>query len=113
MEIVGNRITGTSDMAKRKHTIGPWKADINLGCKRISAKPFSKQKQAKRYEVATTPGMFNEAEDKANALLIAAAPEMLEALEIAEEVLRKGVPTLTTIECVTHLQAIIHKATIN
>jgi hypothetical protein len=69
-----------------KATPGPWKADRNLGCKRVSAKPrqYGQHKQAKRTEVASTPGLHSEAEDQANADLIAevvtALPMLLDAL---------------------------------
>jgi hypothetical protein len=72
----------TDSQAGVAHTPGPWKADTNLGCKRISAKPFRGQqhRQAKRFEVACTPGLHDESEDLANARLIASAPDLLEAL---------------------------------
>jgi len=66
-----------------KYTPGPWKADRNLGCKMISAKPFEQHRQAKRMEIACTSGIYSEEEDAANARLMAAAPELLAALRLA------------------------------
>jgi hypothetical protein len=65
-----------------KHTPGPWEfypaskmhppgSDHNYG--RIVW-------ACGRGEVAQTPGLYNDAEDDANARLIAAAPDLLEAL---------------------------------
>jgi hypothetical protein len=62
------------------HTQGQWKADTNLGCKRISVKSSKAGKQVKRDSIACTDGLANEKEDRANALLMAAAPDMLDAL---------------------------------
>lgn len=59
-----------------KCTNGEWKADKNLGCKRISAKERGRQKQEKRSEICYTVGMHDEKEDSANALLMAAAKEL-------------------------------------
>lgn len=61
-------------------TPGPWKADTNHGCRRITAKKWGQHKQAKRCEVACTPGLFDDNEDKANAAGIAAVPQLVEAL---------------------------------
>lgn len=65
------------------HTKGPWKLDGNLGCKRITAKPYARQqhRQAKRMELACTSGLSNEAEDRANGMIMAAAPDLMEALD--------------------------------
>ena len=57
----------------RRHTPGPWVAVTDeFGCKQITAH---------QVEVASTPGLSNEEEDLANAHLIAASPDLFEALE--------------------------------
>lgn len=62
-----------------KGTPGPWRADRNHGCKSITAKVGAQHKQAKRTEVATTPGLWDDAEDQANAHGMAAVPQLVEA----------------------------------
>jgi hypothetical protein len=64
-----------------KYTRGPWKADKNAGCKRISAKVYGQHKQAKRSEIAHTVGLSDESEDAANARLLAEAPKLYQALQ--------------------------------
>ena len=56
------------------HTPGPWTYEIGRGCKTISGR---------YHEIADTVGLDNElgGQDEANARLIAAAPELLEALK--------------------------------
>jgi hypothetical protein len=49
-------------------TKGPWKADRNLGCKRIKGGKSGSSKQAQYYEVACTPGLYSEAEDLAKGI---------------------------------------------
>lgn len=64
-------------------TPGPWVAERNFGCKRITAKSSyagQKHRQARRVEVACTPGLNDESEDFANAKAMAAVPAMIEAL---------------------------------
>lgn len=65
-------------------TRGPWKADRNMGCRRISAKVHvtSHHRQAKRTELACTSGLYDDAEDQANADGMAAVPELVEAVEM-------------------------------
>ena len=61
------------------HTKGPWRVDDrNLGCKDINA--------GNEY-IATTAGRSPEKEDVANACLMAAAPELLQALFVAASAL--------------------------
>lgn len=62
-------------------TSKPWKADKNLGCKSIKGGKTGNWKQAQYKQIAYTVGLSNENEDLANAILMAAAPELLEALE--------------------------------
>lgn len=59
-------------------TPGPWKAYANLGCKRIAG-PKHGVRQTHRQTLADTVGLRNEAEDRANAVLMAAARERLPA----------------------------------
>lgn len=66
-----------------KSTPGPWKADDNYGCRAIRGGKSGTHKQAQYYEVACTVGLNNEAEDEANARLIAAAPDLLVACKAA------------------------------
>jgi hypothetical protein len=71
-------------MSKPKHTPGPWQAD-----------GFDVRQPAGRYVAYAGPhhtpsGEYPAScanEDRANALLIAAAPDMLEALEWADQIL--------------------------
>lgn len=89
-----------------KHTQGPWFWKQARSLQHLT----SEKHGGIGITIVKTKYSMDAPHVEANTRLIAAAPELLEALEIAEEVLRKGVPTLTTIECVTHLQAIIARA---
>ena len=77
-------------MSKFKHTPGPWKVDPNY--------PHDIQTESGVIEIATTSialsgGLPAKYEDrKANARLIAAAPELLEALQDAVEYLKNYLP---------------------
>lgn len=71
-----------------KGTPGPWKAERNEGCKRITAKDGPQHRQAKRTEVMCTPGLWDEAEDRANARGAAAVPDMVAALLAARDLLK-------------------------
>lgn len=64
-----------------KATPGPWKTDKNLGCKSIKGDKAGTWKQAQYKKIAYTVGLNDEKEDLANTLLMAAAPELLVALE--------------------------------
>lgn len=63
------------------YTPGPWKYDPGAGCKRIKGGKSGAHRQAQYNDVAYTVGCYREEVDEANARLIAAAPELLEALE--------------------------------
>ena len=58
------------------HTPGPWKADTGLGCKAIKGNKAGDHKQAQYTEIAWTVGLRNEATDRDNARLLAAAPAL-------------------------------------
>lgn len=66
--------------AMTAHTPGPWKFDNTSGCRPIKAGKHGTHKQAQYRHIAHTDGLFDDEEDKANANLIAAAPELLAAL---------------------------------
>lgn len=68
-------------MSDTKHTPGPWKFDDHLGCRPIKGGKSGSHRQAQYKEVACTVGLHDDDEDRANARLIAAAPELLKALE--------------------------------
>ncbi len=61
------------------HTPGPWKIkENNLGCKEIIHLHHKEEEVLFTIiEIGYTNGVFNEAEDLANARLIAAAPDLL------------------------------------
>jgi hypothetical protein len=62
-------------------TPGPWRADKAVGCKAIMGNKLGAHKQAQyATEVACTPGLADDEVDRANANLIAASPEMFDAL---------------------------------
>ncbi len=63
-----------------KHTPGPWTAQRVHGCKQIGPK-LGPHRQSHISELACTSGLNDEAEDEANARLMAAAPELLESLK--------------------------------
>lgn len=61
-------------------TKGPWRADDNLGCKRVMGNKLGDHRQPRFLtEVCCTPGLSDENEDAANARLIAAAPDLAAA----------------------------------
>jgi hypothetical protein len=61
-----------------RHTPGPWKIETNtLGCKNIT----SGTEFFTCTEIGWTHGVADETEDVANAHLIAAAPDLLSALQ--------------------------------
>ncbi len=62
-----------------KHTPGPW---FVKGCEK-APRDIHIHGQFWQTRIATTSGLCQDAIDKANADLIAAAPELLEALELA------------------------------
>jgi len=91
---------------KLKHTPGPWKVKEGAGGINIVVMP-EKEKLGEGNKYATCGGMGNTEEREADLKLIAAAPEMLEALiNIFKE------PKKTTyIEDVENILKIIEKAT--
>jgi hypothetical protein len=66
---------------EHKFTPGPWKFDNVAGCRPIKGGKRGTHKQAQYRTFASTYGLYDDKEDEANARLIAAAPELLEALE--------------------------------
>lgn len=58
------------------HTPGPWGYDDNNGCKDIYA-----ERTNEKLAVCFTTGVSNDPTDLANARLIAAAPDLLNALQ--------------------------------
>jgi hypothetical protein len=73
-----------------KHTPGPWKAGNDSGCRPIKAGKSGRHRQAQYMEIANTVGLSDDAEDRANARLIAAAPDLLAALKRALPWIREG-----------------------
>ena len=69
------------------HTPGPWKIqEDTFGCKTIVSAETDPDTDLYEevfccQEIGFTPGRADESEDAANARLIAAAPQLLEALE--------------------------------
>jgi hypothetical protein len=59
-------------------TPGPWKADTNHGCKSIKGPPIGHRQP--RSELACTTGLWDDAEDMANAKGMAAVPQLVQAL---------------------------------
>lgn len=74
-----------------KHTPGPWRVDAALD---EDGNPlFVQVLTAQNYEVANTAnGNFGDATELANARLIAAAPEILEALRLCIAQLKADEP---------------------
>lgn len=81
----------------QSHTPGPWKLDDQPGCRPIKGGKSGKHKQAQYTEVAWTVGLWDDDEDRANARLIAAAPEMYDLLASMKE---HGMPNPERIEAV-------------
>ena len=70
-------------MNAAKHTPGPWELDTTFGRQGLI------QPVGRDYPVAAVTGYYtNAGQTEANARLIAAAPEMLEALRDCREALR-------------------------
>lgn len=64
-----------------QYTPGPWKFDDVLGCREIKGDKYPPHRQGQYRPIASTHGLANDDEDRANARLISAAPDLLEALE--------------------------------
>lgn len=60
------------------HSRAPWKFSETAGCKGIKSRIAPRHYKA----VATTVGLSNEAEDRANAAILEAAPDMLGHLRV-------------------------------
>lgn len=93
-----------------KHTKGEWKVKnlFQLGVKDVNKKGIYEDNN--QIAVVNYSTHFNKEEAQANAKLIAAAPDLLEACEIALEVLEKiGYSTSAT---ASQLRYAIKKATL-
>jgi len=77
-----------------EYTPGPWDYKRNEGCKQIGPR-LNRQTIS---EVACTPGRFDRdgggKQDEANARLIAAAPDLLEALKEVRDNVRDDSPAM-------------------
>ena len=71
------------------HTPSPWKYDENLGCRPIKGGKSGISRQAQYKEIAFTTGLNDDDEDRANARLMSAAPDMYEALLLALDEIRE------------------------
>ena len=67
---------------KTMYTRAPWKYDKGYGCKNIKGGKHGTHRQAQYHQIAFTTGLANEEEDEANARLMAAAPQLLEACKV-------------------------------
>lgn len=66
-------------MSEMKHTPGPWRVVVDDSASQVTGFPCI---EADNYQVVGTEGMYDDIEtDFANAHLIAAAPDLLEALK--------------------------------
>lgn len=92
-------------MSEYKHTPGPWKAEKSNNCIAIVSGDYG-------YGVAKTYGTGKE--DTLNARLIAAAPELLEALKLCipelKEWMRNHGEDIGTLDVIKKAQAAIAKA---
>ena len=74
-------------MTQTQHTPGPYYVHLpggaDAGCRTIRTEEGRTHGGYNGTEVAYTPGLRNDDVDKANAHLFAAAPQLLEALEMA------------------------------
>lgn len=69
-------------------TPGPWKVTCNgPGCRTIGGDKRGLNRQAQYKGIAVTVGLSNDKEDRCNARLIAAAPELLTALKALVDLL--------------------------
>lgn len=94
-----------------KHTLGPWVADLETY-------PIMVRSQTETWPLVDELGneegrsgvfVCNTGENKANAILIAAAPDLLEALQLADGVLSGANMNLSVVE--RKVRAAISKAT--
>ena len=97
-----------------EHTPGPWVVhEKNYGCKEIGTFVDTSGGQCRKFcSHAQTDGLNNEAEDLANAKLIAAAPALLEAAKgISRDIYAIGGAGLSRMGDIEALEAAIAAAT--
>lgn len=98
---------------KTQHTPGPWRADIRLA-QTVVVSERGIVADIARHESSTTEQSYSDEEIAANARLISAAPELLEALEqiAARENTADGFerPVLDRKQCSAIARAAIAKA---
>jgi hypothetical protein len=95
-----------------RHTAGPWEAtDLTTIGKTLTGCPLILDASGNRITVVEFSPIIKDFEElQANARLIAAAPELLEALESAIGILRGHQETPEKIERYTKATAVIAKA---
>jgi hypothetical protein len=65
-----------------KHSPAPWRFDHDTGgCRTIRCNRPEADRDSGDNEVCCTPGLADDDEDYANALVLSAAPDMLDALK--------------------------------
>jgi hypothetical protein len=97
-----------------KTSPAPWRVERTLGCKRIEACVGRRAADGKRKweEVACTPGLYCEEEDLANARVMAASPELRDALKRCTELLASatGLPPKEVATALAAANAALAKA---
>ena len=79
---------------KNQHTKGPWRVVAPKDGLNIEGHAVTADLHTGRYVIAEMRGPISFDEDWANAHLIAAAPDMLEALELAVSTIEKDNPEI-------------------
>lgn len=91
----------TETTRRSEHTPGPWRVEAteDYGCKDIEASTNDPTRSRQRwFAIAGTHGLSDEAQDWANAHLIAAAPELYKSLADMLNLWHKGNPDRNAVD---------------